>query len=192
MTTPEINIHEYPENATPRQLADYRHAVELAVLEGGALEYFDQHYHDWLPIKTNRVPLNWPYLRFRIARDPLDELAPGHNPAKLTCRQVGTHEGWRLLEPGELDPFRPLLKEIECWRGERWSCRAWSGGLASETYRTRKPPLYFLPEPSPVKKDDPHAVIMRLRYALDGGLEYDSISLDGGRTWQPLRQEVVS
>jgi hypothetical protein len=113
MSTLEINIHEYPENATQRQLADYRHAVECAVLEGRKLELFSENWNRWTSAQRVSLPLpwNWGRYRYRIARDPLG---------------------------------------------------------------------------------DPNTVIMRMRYAPDGGLEYDSISLDGGRTWQPFRQEVVS
>lgn len=32
---------------------------------------------------------------------PSAQLAPGHNPNRLTCAQVGTKDGWRLLEADE-------------------------------------------------------------------------------------------
>lgn len=101
-------------------------------VEGGTLEYRNWSYS---------VPLD-----FRIA-DPLDAIAPGHNPDRLTVRQVG--EGWRLLERAEIVP-RPETTEAQYLdRNDRlWSSFAVELNNPDLTYRTQQPPGYFLPKPT--------------------------------------------
>jgi len=229
MNTPEIDIHTYPENATPRQLADYRHAVELAVLEGKTrLKYYSSTHQRWFFIETNYVPLNWKEQNFCIARDPLDEVAPGHNPEKYTLGMLRdleriTGQTVRLLTLEEVRVPKKRVDWNHIWTmfGSEWNPN-WSGLEEEVTYATTKPPGYFLPNPEPVKQLIPYTAgtfpkgevwiknnnyfpkqrFLVINVFSDGvgrngrfinfTEENYSISLDGGRTWQPFRQEVVS
>lgn len=82
----------------------------------------------------------------RLMATPLGDIAPGHNPDKLTIAQVG--DGWRLLSADETRVYRAATDEIQCWEGARWSAAWWSGSDSGLTYRTQKPPGYFLPKPA--------------------------------------------
>lgn len=80
--------------------------------------------------------------------DPLDEICEGHNPGRLTRRQVETDKGWRLLEREEISENRRSIEEIYAWEVTGfWSKVMYHGDCVSITYRTRKPPGYFLPKP---------------------------------------------
>ena len=75
-------------------------------------------------------------------------IASGYNPLKLTNAEVGTHNGWRLLNEQEMQltpkeiAAAQVCTDIE-WYNEDY--RAWddSGWKACklETYRTRLSPL---------------------------------------------------
>lgn len=74
--------------------------------------------------------------------------AAGHNPHGLTVAQVGV--GYRLLAREEIidgvrSPGEKLA--IEMWYTSCWSAD-WSGNSFSYTYRTKKPPGFFLPAES--------------------------------------------
>jgi hypothetical protein len=78
--------------------------------------------------------------------DPMDDLAPGHNPDKLTRRQVETDLGWRLLELDEIDPNREIVtSDISLWINRGWSEASYAGSETCWTYRTKQPKGYFLP-----------------------------------------------
>lgn len=74
-----------------------------------------------------------------------DPIAQGHNPANLTESQVGVIGGWRLLMLEEI-AVRGESKDIQRWDGDTWDFTGWTGSLASNTYRTKMPPGYFLPK----------------------------------------------
>lgn len=79
-------------------------------------------------------------------------IAPGHNPDRLTVEQVG--KGWRLLSAAEqaarrrlfYDEGRQTTIHIQLWNGAAWDSSSWTGRNAETTYRTSKPPGYFLPK----------------------------------------------
>lgn len=71
--------------------------------------------------------------------------AAGHNPHGLTVAQVGV--GYRLLAREEIiDGVRSPEEQlaIEMWDNIGWS-PGWNGNSVSYTYRTKKPPGFFLP-----------------------------------------------
>lgn len=77
------------------------------------------------------------------------KIAAGHNPAGLTVAQVGA--GFRLLAPEEICRAKARLnstgfrKDIQAWeRG--WDDSEWAGDSDHKTYRTAKPPGFFLPK----------------------------------------------
>ncbi len=79
------------------------------------------------------------------------KLAPGHNPDRLTVKQVG--RGWRLLshaEQAHLYEENRIQKHLSCWCSglQFWQGPAhkFYGNAPSNTYRTRKPAGYFLPK----------------------------------------------
>ena len=74
-----------------------------------------------------------------------DVRAAGHNPHRLTVAQVGA--GYRLLAREEIingvrSPEEQLA--IEMWDNSGWS-PDWNGNSVDCTYRTKKPPGFFLP-----------------------------------------------
>lgn len=71
--------------------------------------------------------------------------APGHNPAQLDEWTVGTHEGWRLLEKEEIR-CREETPDIQAWALNHWEDGSYAGSVSCNTYRTRRPPGYFLPK----------------------------------------------
>jgi hypothetical protein len=86
--------------------------------------------------------------KLRICADAAatSPVAPGHNPDRLTEAQVGVAEGWRLLAPEEVWD-RPMEDEaVMRWCPEvgGWDS-GYIGSLVTCTYRTKRPPGYFLP-----------------------------------------------
>ena len=83
-----------------------------------------------------------PYLKGELStsRDP-DTLAPGHNPLRLTCRDVGMADGWRLLEIDEIgDRLRKYIPGLERRRPPEyphWDGFGWGGSDTSSCYRTK-------------------------------------------------------
>lgn len=76
--------------------------------------------------------------------------AKGCNPDKLTEKQVGVKQGWRLLEREEyavyLEGKRIATKDIQMWDMSNWlNGLAVCADVPTRTYRTRKPAGYFLP-----------------------------------------------
>lgn len=69
------------------------------------------------------------------------KIAPGHNPKGLTAKQVGTADGYRLLDEDEVDERwegRPAHLEIECFElGGTWDKTGWLGACKGLTYRTK-------------------------------------------------------
>lgn len=61
-----------------------------------------------------------------------------HNPDNLTDEQIGTDEGWRLLDEDEvIDGDFPELKDIEAWTSDRkWESNFY-GATMIVTYRTK-------------------------------------------------------
>lgn len=92
------------------------------------------------------------YKYYRLAPDPLDEIAPGHNPYHLSVHQIGS--GVRTLSAEEHEALRSLksypTSDIQGWFGVGWvpDC---NGCSPSATYRTQRPPGYFLPKPEPAR-----------------------------------------
>lgn len=60
-----------------------------------------------------------------------------HNPDNLTPEQVGTAEGWRLLDWDEIILRSDSLVGIEKWECGEWDNTGWRGGQKSSTYRTK-------------------------------------------------------
>jgi hypothetical protein len=81
--------------------------------------------------------------------DPMDELAPGHNPDKLTRRQVETDLGWRLVTLEEKDKAGIAEKYLtQYWSGsDQWMQPPYRTGKFAydSAYRTQCPKGYFLP-----------------------------------------------
>lgn len=73
------------------------------------------------------------------------KIAAGHNPAGVTVAQVGA--GWRLLAPEEIAPpdSREYTEGIQRWIVPNWDGSKWRGTDATGTFRTAKPPGFFLP-----------------------------------------------
>ncbi len=73
------------------------------------------------------------------------DIAPGHNPDNLTNEIVGTKDGWRLLTVEEVkDRFQADNNpDIARWCGCRWHSFV-SGDCELYSYRTKKPPGFFL------------------------------------------------
>ena len=88
--------------------------------------------------------------KLRILSNAASSVAAGHNPDKLTEARVCVEEGWRLLAPEEIVSRNPT-HDIQLWlSGSRqWAadCPA-RGSVVDATYRTKKPPGYFLPKPT--------------------------------------------
>lgn len=133
--------------------------------------------------------------------------APGHNPAQLDEWTVGVHEGWRLLTVDEIRERQPT-NDIECWpvADSCWSKFPSVGNAIFNTYRTRKPPGYFLPKVTTrnLRPDElPDQVLVRRNggvflcgnipwseTGIDGNAKYGSEwsrSLDG--PWHPFTVE---
>lgn len=110
--------------------------------------WFEDKWCDWA--YQDRIEPNWNWDKgdYRIKTDPI---AKGHNPDKLTVRQVG--DGWRLLAKEEINVKRNPFK---CVCGiEIYFCGLWRDNCSASdynyTYRTQQPPGYFLPKPEPKK-----------------------------------------
>lgn len=77
-----------------------------------------------------------------MTTDPKDERSETtHNPDNLTPEQVGTQDGWRLLdrdelEPVDIEPPFPGLRDLEIWIVIRWAPYN-SGNTHSRSYRTK-------------------------------------------------------
>lgn len=95
----------------------------------------------WFLQDGDNSPLTYMASQLFHPADP----CPGHNPAQLDEWKVGTHEGWRLLEPGEI-VNRKATGDIEGWCKNQWGSPYYAGNLQQITYRTRRPPGYFLPK----------------------------------------------
>lgn len=105
--------------------------------------WFEDKWCDWA--YQDRIEPNWNWDKgdYRIKTDPI---AKGHNPDKLTVRQVG--DGWRLLAKEEINVKRNPFK---CVCGiEIYFCGLWRDNCSASdynyTYRTQQPPGYFLPK----------------------------------------------
>lgn len=70
-----------------------------------------------------------------LGQNPETEIAPGHNPDRLTVAQVG--EGWRLITPEEQE--NPCLGKSNrsMWRGCDWTDEIYNGSISAFTYRVR-------------------------------------------------------
>ncbi len=142
---------------------------------------------------------------------PID-LAPGHNPDNLTNEIVGTKDGWRLLTVEEVqarqarisaDPDKNWVNSnIESWLSytARWEC-GFTGASQDYTYRTQKPPGFFLaPKTKTVNKtvaDLPRRPfwVLRLEDTGDSSISYWASrnyryaeTLDG--PWLPFTKEI--
>lgn len=98
---------------------------------------------DW-QIVTNPM-WNWTSYDYRIAPSPI---APGHNPDQLTEEQVEVKFGWRLLTDEEIGD-RPGTFDIQLYTSKGWATDKVSGDVPDYTYRTLRPPGFFLPKPAP-------------------------------------------
>lgn len=99
---------------------------------------------------------NWSTLDYRVAEP---EIAPGHNPDKLTIDQVETHLGWRLLDFDELKDRTRDYNEIQAWRrtNKQWNTIGFKGCHPNLTYRTKltREQLAALDNPPPPKQHLP-------------------------------------
>jgi hypothetical protein len=91
---------------------------------------------------------------FFLPKDPLDDVAEGHNPGQLTKRQVGYQYGWRTLSQDEAMCHDPSIDrtDAQLWQQSenKWKERYFPKECFShDTYRTRKPKGYYLPKPKP-------------------------------------------
>lgn len=145
-----VNIFDYPENATPIQLAEYQLEVMRAAERGEPAEFTSDAYKwtKWHPMRARHEQWAWDGCRYRIARP---KIAEGHNPDGLTEAQVGVQDGWRLLSVEENKALRPQERPTDgieylagpnSWRGNA------SGGIDGFTYRTKNPPGHYLPKPA--------------------------------------------
>lgn len=71
-----------------------------------------------------------------LGQNPETEIAPGHNPDRVTVDQVG--EGWRLLNEEEISGAKEGILNREIWIQEsnRWSS-GYNGSISAFTYRVR-------------------------------------------------------
>lgn len=97
----------------------------------------------WQP--TSSLSWNWHNYDYRVAPSPI---APGHNPDQLTEEQVEVKFGWRLLTEEEIGE-RPPTFDIQLYTARGWATDKVSGDVRDYTYRTRRPPGFFLPKPAP-------------------------------------------
>lgn len=117
-----------------------------------ATRLLDPYHVDVVCVEKDWAWCREPYGYNRPATYRIDALfhpaapAPGHNPLGLDEWTVGTHRGGRLLAEAEIDLTRPLTGDIEAWVGGSW-VRLAGGNSTGNTYRTHKPPGYFLPKP---------------------------------------------
>lgn len=101
-----------------------------AFFAGERIEYLSNG--KWIPT-LNLTGIE--YMPHRRKPKTESQIAPGHNPAKLTVEQVG--EGWRLLDPDEIKDGSALY-EIEAWGGIIWlNNLAYVGHVQCRTYRTK-------------------------------------------------------
>lgn len=102
---------------------------------------------------------SWDWYNYDYSIPIKYQIAPGHNPDKLTVEQVG--EGWRLLTKGEIEErarVMVLTEDIDCWQCDnKWfygrenyegydDDNGFYGHLLTCTFRTQKPEGYFLPK----------------------------------------------
>lgn len=145
-TQPAIDIYNYPENASPLELARYQVAVMEAAERGEPVEI------QVTPSKWDESSAPcwiWKFYNYRIARP---KIAEGHNPDKLTEDQVGVKDGWRLLTDAEHAAVAQA-PATEWWCGKRWhepGCVFWNTN--ERELRTKNPPGHYLPKPAPTKK----------------------------------------
>lgn len=122
-------------------------AVMAAFEAGKKVEYRPYHEKTWIP--DSEPCWDWKFYDYRIAASPI---AAGHNPDKLTEEQVEIKHGWRLLEPAEICN-RPVTFDIQIY-GTSWCTCATNGSVKSYTYRTLRPPGYFLPKTRQLRASD--------------------------------------
>ena len=81
-----------------------------------------------------------------VTLSPAKESSPvakGHNPLLLTEEQVGTADGWRLLEEDEIFN-RFSTREIQSYdRVVGWSSEGRAGNSLENAYRTKMPAGHF-------------------------------------------------
>lgn len=88
-------------------------------------------YSDW----HDTVDPSWDWYRHDYRIHPKHNIAPGHNPDKLTVEQVG--EGYRLLEPDEL-VFGEVTSQIHTWYKNSGDWLKYNhGNPKCSTYRTK-------------------------------------------------------
>lgn len=123
-------------------------AVMAAFEHGEKIQFLDRcQDKSWQTASTPNW--NWHIYDYRIAPP---SIASGHNPDKLTEKQVDTKEGWRLLAPEEIRG-RNVTFDIQLY-DKSWRILAASGSNEKYTYRTLRPPGYFLPKTRPLRKED--------------------------------------
>jgi len=144
----KIDIYNYPDRATSRELLAYRIAVEQAALDGKLIEVADHGDDYWVPfVSRPGLPgFFWDQRRYRVSRPGP---AAGHNPENFTEDQVEVKDGWRLLTAEEMRG--PQQPGVQYWhRGEK----VWAGidedvlstHHHANTYRTKAAPGEYLPK----------------------------------------------
>lgn len=141
--TMKPNVHQFPEQADPATLLQYKIAVMQAYADGAKLEMRSRYNSaaPWGPATTPPA-FDWLNYRYRIAPP---KLAAGRNRSGLTEDEVGVKDGWRLLTEEEHLPRRQVESIQYRQRDGTWShTDAWY--TTYEDLRTQKPAGYFLPK----------------------------------------------
>lgn len=125
---------------------EYKINVMNAALAGRKIEFKLHSSTDW---QFAPVPY-WDWLRYDYRIAPT--IAAGHNPDQLTEEQVEVDKGWRLLAPEEIQE-RPVTADIQMWV-DIWTTFHANGSIKAYTYRTLRPPGYFLPKTRPTTAKD--------------------------------------
>ncbi len=132
----------------------YKIAVMTAAANGAAIETRAKSSKgSFVPLYVPGALWDWASSDYRIAVPaPCScQVAPGHNPDKLTFAQVG--EGYRLLSTEEWNHIHSQNgsgETLDMWSNHtRWIAGG-NGYCVSVTYRTNKPAGYFLPKPKKI------------------------------------------
>ena len=140
-----INVHEYPKDNA--NTLEYIAAVTKAYCtDGQPLQGRARgEGNEWFDVCQGDT-FNWHDFEYRIAAP---KIAKGHNPHNVTDDQLGIKAGWRLLEGAEIGRHRTeATQEIQAWGGDQWLTCPYCGADEDQTYRTKKPEGYFLPQPA--------------------------------------------
>jgi hypothetical protein len=158
-----IDIHNPPPaDADPLVWMEYRHAVERAAIVDKKPVEERGTYDVWREPRHDASVFDWLDSTYRIAPpapDPLDAVAPGHNPERWTVRilmegkaKIGA--SLRVMDSEEVRGLRGAGSNTIYARaiGGKWLDQPHGTLLDGITYATTQPPGYFLPKSAPVKR----------------------------------------